>query len=112
MILRRALVTVLCFALATAVAAGCRVQQPPSQHEREQILYQSTISDPRTFNPILVTDSASGQVVGDLFEGLVRINPITTLPEPGLADSWDLGDGGKQIVFHLRRRLKCSDAQP
>ena len=66
------------------------MQQPPNHHEREQILYQSTISDPRTFNPILVTDSASGEVVGDLFEGLVRINPITTLPEPGLAESWEL----------------------
>ena len=59
----------LCSALAAAAAAGCRVQQPPSQHEREQILYQSTISDPRTFNPILVTDNASGEVVGDLFRG-------------------------------------------
>ena len=82
MSLRRALSILLCSMLAAAAAVGCRVQQPPNQHEREQILYQSTISDPRTFNPILVTDSASGEVVGDLFEGLVRINPITTLPEP------------------------------
>src|ERR1700730_2221180 len=110
--LRRARAILLCSALAAAVAAGCRVQQPPSQHEREQILYQSTISDPRTFNPILVTDSASGEVVGDLFEGLVRINPITTLPEPGLAESWEIGDGGKSIVFHLRQGVKWFDGQP
>ena len=71
---RRALL-MLCFALAATAGPGCRVQQPPSQHEREQILYQSTISDPRTFNPILVTDSASGEVVGDLFEGLEFTNP-------------------------------------
>ena len=93
MSLGRALSILLCPMLAVAAAVGCRVQQPPNQHEREQILYQSTISDPRTFNPILVTDSASGEVVGDLFEGLVRINPITTLPEPGLAESWELSDG-------------------
>ncbi|MGH7913508.1 MAG: ABC transporter substrate-binding protein [Candidatus Binataceae bacterium] len=101
-----------CSALAAAVAAGCRVQQPPSQHEREQILYQSSISDPRTFNPILVTDAASGEVIGDLFEGLVKINPITTLPEPDLAESWDLSDGGKVIVFHLRHGVKWFDGQP
>src|ERR1700738_2708530 len=109
--LRRARAILLCSALAAAMAAGCRVQQPPSQHEREQILYQSTISDPRTFNPILVTDSASGEVVGDLFEGLVRINPITTLPEPGLAESWEIGDGGRVIVFHLRHGVKWFDGQ-
>src|ERR1700730_6036310 len=111
MSLRRALAILLCSALAAAAAAGCRVQQPPSQHEREQILYQSTISDPRTFNPILVTDSASGEVVGDLFEGLVRINPIPTLPEPGLAESWEIGDGGRVIVFHLRHGVKWFDGQ-
>ena len=110
--LRRALALLLCSAFAALAAAGCRVQQPPSQHERDQILYQSTISDPRTFNPILVTDNASGEVVGDLFEGLVRINPITTLPEPGLAESWELGDGGKVIVFHLRHGVKWFDGQP
>jgi peptide/nickel transport system substrate-binding protein len=111
MSLRGALAILLCSAFAAAAAAGCRVQQPPSQHERDQILYQSSISDPRTFNPILVTDAASGDVVGDLFEGLVRINPLTTLPEPGLAESWELGDGGKVIVFHLRRGVKWFDGQ-
>jgi peptide/nickel transport system substrate-binding protein len=69
-------------------------------------------TDPGTFNPILVTDSASGQAVGDLFEGLVRINPITTLPEPGLAQSWELSDGDKTITFHLRRDVKWSDGVP
>ena len=112
MSLRRALSILLCSMLAAAAAVGCRVQQPPNQHEREQILYQSTISDPRTFNPILVTDSASGEVVGDLFEGLVRINPITTLPEPGLAEGWELSDGGKSIVFHLRHGVKWFDGEP
>src|ERR1700722_15371688 len=111
MSLRRALAMLLGLAFAALAVGGCRVQQPPSQHEREQILYQSSISDPRTFNPILVTDNASGEVVGDLFEGLVRIDPVTTLPEPGLAESWELGDGGKTIVFHLRHGVKWFDGQ-
>jgi peptide/nickel transport system substrate-binding protein len=90
-------------------SAGCRVNRPPNDHALTQTLYHSTISDPRTFNPILVTDSASSQAIGDLFEGLVRINPLTTLPEPGLAQSWELGEGGKTITFHLRRNVKWSD---
>jgi peptide/nickel transport system substrate-binding protein len=108
----RPLSFLLCAALALLAVAGCRVQRPASQHERDQILYRSSISDPRTFNPILVTDSASDQVIGDLFEGLVKINPMTTLPEPDLAASWDLTDSGKTIVFHLRRGVKWFDGQP
>src|ERR1700684_4086777 len=99
MSLRRTLAGLSCSAFAAlSLVAGCRVQQAANQHEREQILYQTPTSAPPPFSPILITDSASGQVVGDLFEGLVRTNPITTLPEPGLAEGWDLGDGGKVIA--------------
>src|SRR6266446_5178767 len=98
--------------LAAAGASGCRVNRPPNDHAVSQTLYDSMGTDPGTFNPILVTDSASNQAVGDLFEGLVRINPITTLPEPGLAQSWELSEGDKTITFHLRRDVKWSDGVP
>ncbi len=97
--------------MAIAIA-GCHVNRPANDHAVTQTLYESTVSDPRTFNPILVTDGVSGQAVGDLFEALDRINPVTTLPEPGLAQSWDLSDGGKTITFHLRRDVKWSDGVP
>lgn len=69
-------------------------------------------SDPGTFNPVLVTDSASGNAIGDLFEGLVKENPKTTLIEPDLAEKWEIEDGGKTIIFHLRRDVKWSDGVP
>jgi peptide/nickel transport system substrate-binding protein len=108
----RARVAVMLAAIAAIAIAGCRVNRPPNDHALTQTLYSSTVSDPRTFNPILVTDNVSAQAVGDLFEGLVRINPVTTLPEPGLAKSWELSDGGKTITFHLRRDVKWSDGVP
>ena len=37
---------------------------------------------------------------------------MTTLPEPGLAESWEIGDGGKTITFHLRHGVKWSDGEP
>ncbi len=107
-----ALIMIASVVLAVAGASGCRVNRPPNDHAVTQTLYDSMGTDPGTFNPILVTDSASGQAVGDLFEGLVRMNPITTLPEPGLAQSWELSDGDKTITFHLRRDVKWSDGVP
>ena len=108
----RTRIAVMLAAVLITVIAGCRVNRPPNDHALTQTLYYSTVSDPRTFNPILVTDSVSAQAVGDLFEGLVRINPVTTLPEPGLAQSWELSDGGKTITFHLRHDVKWSDGVP
>jgi peptide/nickel transport system substrate-binding protein len=100
----------LVFAAAFAtLGAGCRVNRPPNEHAATQTLYEALSSDLGTFNPILVTDATSGQVVDKIFEGLVKINPKTTLPEPDLAQSWEMADGGKTITFHLRRGVKWSD---
>lgn len=100
------------FSIAAALLMGCHIRRPANDHARQQVLYSATISDPKTFNPVLVTDSGSGAVTGNLFEGLVRINPVTTLPEPGLAESWEIGDGGRSITFHLRRGVKWQDGEP
>jgi peptide/nickel transport system substrate-binding protein len=104
-----ALITLAALALG---AAGCRLDVSQNNHASQQVLYSSTLSDPRTFNPVLVTDAGSADVVDNVFEGLVRINPQTTLPEPNLAERWELGDGGRTITFHLRRGLKWSDGEP
>src|ERR1700722_2395282 len=101
-----------CVLSLAMIAAGCRVYRANADHAAAQILYDSTNSDPGTFNPILVTDSASGAAVGDLFEGLVKIDPRTTLPEPDLAQSWNITEGGKTITFHLRHDVKWSDGVP
>jgi len=101
--------TVLLSALAFM---ACRVNRAESDHAREQNLYQAEPGDPRTFNPILITDQTSGEMVGDLFEGLVRTNPLTTLPEPDLAESWQISPDQRTITFHLRRDTKWFDGVP
>jgi peptide/nickel transport system substrate-binding protein len=97
---------------ALAFLAGCRVNRPASDHEKNQILYTAVASDPRTFNPILITDATSGALTGDLFESLIRLNPVTTLPEAGLAEKWDIAPDSKAITFHLRRGVKWFDGEP
>ncbi|HUY29037.1 MAG TPA: ABC transporter substrate-binding protein [Candidatus Binataceae bacterium] len=109
---RRACAAAALMLAALACAAGCRVNRPKIDHAREQILYDATSADPRTFNPILITDATSGAVVGDLFESLIRVNVKTLLPEPGLAESWDIAPDQKSITFHMRHGLKWFDGAP
>jgi peptide/nickel transport system substrate-binding protein len=96
-------------AVALCLIAGCRVNRALNDHAAAQMLYEGMASDPGTFNPILVTDASSSTAIGDLFEGLVKINPKTTLPEPDLARSWQISSGGKTITFYLRHDVKWSD---
>ncbi len=70
------------------------------------------ISDPRTFNPIVVQDTASGAVTNAFSDGLVEQNYITGEIEPALAESWAVSQDGRTWVFTLRERLQWSDGQP
>lgn len=99
-------------AWAAMLAAGCQIRRPPNEHARQQILYTSVGSDPQTFNPILITDAISGELLSDVFESLVRVDPVTTLPEPGLAEKWEIAPDQKSITFHLRRDVRWFDGQP
>ncbi len=107
----RRIALIACCVLA-ALIAGCQVRRAANDHARQQILYTAIVSDPQTFNPILVTDAYSGEILGDVFEGLIRVNPITTLPEPGLAEKWEISPDQKSITFHLRHDVRWFDGQP
>ena len=112
---RRPILSVVTCAIACSaivVFAGCRVSRPANDHASTQTLYTSIGSDPRTFNPILITDASSGALTADLFESLLQLNPVTTLPEGRLAESWDIAADSKTITFHLRHDVKWFDGQP
>src|SRR5271154_4665092 len=99
---RRRILSILTCAIAVssiAVVAGCRVNRPGSNREKDQILYTVIGSDPRTFNPILITDASSSAITNDLFESLLRLNPVTTLPEAGLAEKGGIAPHRKPITF-------------
>ena len=94
------------------IFAGCNVNRPHNNHQQQQILYTAISSDPQTFNPILVTDAVSGDLLGDVFDSLIRVDPKTTLPEPGIAEKWEIAADQKSITFHLRHDVRWFDGQP
>jgi peptide/nickel transport system substrate-binding protein len=68
--------------------------------------------DPKTFDPLLVTDSNS-ETIRYLTAGvLVRVNRATDRLQPELAESFELKDNGRTVTFHLRAGLKFSDGSP
>lgn len=46
------------------------------------------------------------------YENLVRWSPDGSKVISNIAESWDINNGGKEYVFHLRKGLKWSDGQP
>jgi peptide/nickel transport system substrate-binding protein len=105
-------------ALATLAAlAACRggaapEGATPTGARREQRLTTATISDPKTFNSLLAVDQPSASAVGDLSDGLVRLNPETLAVEPMLAERWEYSADGTVCTFYLRRDVRWHDGHP
>jgi oligopeptide transport system substrate-binding protein len=64
--------------------------------------------EPRSIDPARHGDVGSAAVVANLFETLTAIDPSLTL-RPALAESWELEDEGRRVVFTLRPNLTFSD---
>jgi peptide/nickel transport system substrate-binding protein len=97
-----------------ALVAGC---QRDSQHSSGAVsqrrhLVRDILADPKTFNPVLTTDSASADAIEYLFEALVRRNPLSEEMEPLLAERWEHNEEGTEWTFHLRRDVRWHDREP
>jgi peptide/nickel transport system substrate-binding protein len=88
---------------------SCNLTQFKSEAAQSQWV-TTTLRDPKTFN------YAFNQEFPHVFlftaEGLTTLNGITGEIEPALAQSWEISDDKKRIVFTLREGLKWSDGEP
>jgi peptide/nickel transport system substrate-binding protein len=68
--------------------------------------------DPKTFNPLQITDENSEIVRWLTGATLVRIDRVSGEVRPELAESWTVDKKGRSITFRLRAGLRFSDGAP
>ena len=108
----RAYTLALCgVAVVLGAVTGCHRGGEDRLRQGDRMV-TAMISDPKTFNPLLSVDSASSEALDAVFDGLVRLNPKTTLPEPMLASSWEHDEAGTTWTFHLREDVTWHDGAP
>lgn len=61
--------------------------------------------------PILASDSASADICGLVFNGLVKYDRDLSLVGD-LAERWEIREGGLEILFHLRQQVRWHDGAP
>lgn len=74
-------------------------------------LITASSAEPSNLLPLFASDSASAQVSGLLFNGLVKYDKNLKLTGD-LASSWEIEDGGLRIIFHLRKDVVWHDGAP
>jgi peptide/nickel transport system substrate-binding protein len=73
---------------------------------------EGNFSDIRTLNSMLSSDTASNQVIGMLFDGLLNYKKDGSLIPALAADLPKTSSDGMSYTFKLRPNLKWSDGQP
>ena len=80
-------------------------------YESGDAIVVGSIADARNLVPILASDSASGEIVGLLFNGLVKYGADLDIVGD-LAESWEFKDDCRVIIFNLRRDVCWHDGKP
>ncbi len=75
-------------------------------------LITGSIGEASNLIPMLSGDSASHAIAGYLFDGLVSYDKTLSELEPRLAESWEISEQGKRIIFKLRRDVHWTDGEP
>jgi ABC-type oligopeptide transport system substrate-binding subunit/predicted Ser/Thr protein kinase len=87
-------------------AGTSRDRLPPAPHAL-RVVYD----DPPTFDPGRCLDLSSISIILQLFSGLVELSPdLSVMPE--IARNWEVLDGGRRYIFHLRDDVYWSDGVP
>lgn len=102
--------TVMLVVLSAIAFSSCRLADYKTQAAQIPRLVVSTLSDPKTFNYALSSESPN--VFSYIYEGLITENGLTGAIEPALAESWLISEDKQRIVFTLREGLKWSDGEP
>jgi oligopeptide transport system substrate-binding protein len=69
-------------------------------------------AEPPSLDPGLATDTTSSNVLLNIMDPLVRLDPKTNEAVPALAESWDVSEDGKTVTYHLRQDGKWTNGDP
>ena len=107
-----------CLTLLFALTLTCCSQGAPEQKTRGKggppahgdALVTGSIGEPSNLIPILASDSASFEIAGLVYNGLVRYDKNLKI-EGDLAKSWEVSPDGLGLTFHLRHGVKWHDGR-
>jgi oligopeptide transport system substrate-binding protein len=85
-------------------------QTEGGQPAAEQVLQFGWGAEPPSLDPGLATDTTSANVIFNLMDPLVKLNPDTLEAEPNLAESWEVD--GTKVTFTLSQEGKWTNGDP
>lgn len=95
--------------IALALLVGCA--QAEGDRRETAAFRMNLSSEPPTLDWSLATDNVSFDVITNIMEGLTQFDKDLH-PRPAVAQRWEVLDGGRRLVFHLRKDVRWTDGKP
>jgi peptide/nickel transport system substrate-binding protein len=75
------------------------------------MIIRGSIGDASVLLPALASDSASGDIIGLIYNGLVKYDKDIKIVGD-LAEKWEISEDNLRIRFYLRKNVKWQDGKP
>ena len=111
-IARTTLIAIIVAVVIIAVAAGYFLMQKPSEvtpPPEEKVIIIGTTDKVTDLDPAMAYDFFTWEVLSNVGEGFFKYEPETLELVPGLAESYEVQEGGKVWILKLRKGLKFRD---
>ncbi len=108
---RSRLLSVFLLAAGLALAAGCGHKDGATARKADNVFRYPIKTSPTTFDPAMVQDGDTIDLLQQVFEGLVQWSPDNKVV-PCLATKWETSKDGLTYTFHLRPNVKFQDGAP
>ena len=100
-------------------SAGTSAEKPPGAVASPEIdkpaygdmMIRGSIGDASVLLPVLASDAASGDIIGYIYNGLVKYDKDINLVGD-LAEKWEISEDNLRIRFYLRKDVKWQDGKP
>lgn len=96
-----------CLVACLAVVAGCGSGgfSKKAQEGKANVFRYPIVTNPTSLDPGVVQDGDTIDLLQQVYEGLVMWSE-DNVPVGNLAERWDIEDGGRTYVFHLKKGVK------
>ena len=98
-------------ALVAAVVAGGLALGSRSLEERADLAFCNQ-QEVQSLDPAVTSGTPEARILAALYEGLVRVDPVTGGPIPGMAERWDVSPDGLTWTFAVRGDSRWTNGDP
>ncbi|MET0430318.1 MAG: ABC transporter substrate-binding protein [Microvirga sp.] len=104
---------IIALALGSVLAALPAALPAVAKTPVDQLVVGFSMTNLLTLDPASITGRESVQVLANIYDNLVSLDPVNRATvNPGLAESWTLGEDKRTLTFKLRKGVKFHSGNP